>query len=45
MVVNLAQKMASGKTRWLLSGFGVGLSWGSVYLETENLTCLPLIEV
>lgn len=26
-------------------GFGVGLSWGSVYFETENLVCSPLIEI
>lgn len=45
MTVNLRERIRSEKVKWLLSGFGVGLSWGSVYLETENLTCLPLIEV
>lgn len=45
MVANLSDRIHSEKVKWLLSGFGVGLSWGSVYLETENLTCLPLIEV
>lgn len=25
-------------------GFGVGLSWGSVYFETNKLTCTDLIE-
>ncbi len=45
IVVQLADKIRSARIKWLLSGFGVGLSWGSVYLETEKVTCLPLIEV
>jgi 3-oxoacyl-[acyl-carrier-protein] synthase-3 len=45
MLANLSEKLSSGKTRWVLSGFGVGLSWGSAYIETENVTCLPIIEV
>lgn len=28
----------------LLSGFGVGLSWASAIIETDNLTCPDLIE-
>ncbi len=28
-----------------LCGFGVGLSWGSCYLQTEGVRCLPLIEI
>lgn len=45
MLVKENDKLIAEKTKWLLSGFGVGLSWGSVYLETENITCLPLIEI
>ncbi|MCW5906262.1 MAG: ketoacyl-ACP synthase III [Chitinophagales bacterium] len=45
MLVKENRKLSSEKAKWLLSGFGVGLSWGSVYLETENVTCLPLIEI
>lgn len=30
--------------RLLLSGFGVGLSWGAVVVETEGLVCLPVLE-
>lgn len=29
----------------LLSGFGVGLSWGTVALKTNNLVCPPIIEM
>lgn len=31
--------------RLLLSGFGVGLSWGAALLETSGLVCLPVLEV
>lgn len=33
----LKDEMASKKLRLLLCGFGVGFSWGSVILETENV--------
>lgn len=33
----------SGKKKWFLSGFGAGLSWGNVYLETDDLLVLPVI--
>lgn len=45
MVVKLRQQLQAQKLHLLLSGFGVGLSWGSVYLETENIVCSELIEV
>src|SRR5690606_21968941 len=37
MVANLQKELSSRKNKLLLSGFGVGLSWGSVILNTENL--------
>lgn len=30
--------------RLLLSGFGVGLSWGAAVVQTDNLVCLPVLE-
>ncbi len=30
--------------RLLLSGFGVGLSWGAAIIETNGMVCLPVIE-
>ena len=43
LVTQLRGVLTAGKSRLLLSGFGVGLSWGSVYLETENIVCpLPI---
>jgi 3-oxoacyl-[acyl-carrier-protein] synthase-3 len=29
--------------KWVLSGFGVGLSWGSCYFETESMVCPEII--
>ncbi|WP_242135034.1 3-oxoacyl-ACP synthase III family protein [Aestuariivivens marinum] len=45
MVTELKEQLSSGKNRLLLCGFGVGLSWGSCYLTTENLTIPNLIEI
>jgi len=45
IVTEISEEIASRKQRLLMSGFGVGLSWGSVVLETENVYCPPLIEM
>lgn len=45
MVVKLKEQLRSSELKMLLAGFGVGLSWGSVYLETENIVCSDLLEV
>jgi 3-oxoacyl-[acyl-carrier-protein] synthase-3 len=45
MVSKLREELVSKKLNLVLSGFGVGLSWGSVYLETENIVCPELIEI
>lgn len=45
MITELADQLSSGKTKLLMSGFGAGLSWAAVYMETENVRVLPLIEV
>lgn len=37
MVFALADKLKSQKMKLMACGFGVGLSWGSAYFETENL--------
>ena len=45
MVVSLREALQNGNTRLLLSAFGVGLSWGSAIISTDQL-CIPgLIEV
>ena len=45
LVTELAEQLSSGQQRLLLSGFGVGLSWGSAILTTHNLKIPGLIEV
>lgn len=45
MVTRLKNELSKSKKNMLLSGFGVGLSWGSVWLETENVVVSDLIEI
>lgn len=45
MVTQIAETLRRTKKKLLLCGFGVGLSWGSVMLETENLVISDLIEL
>ena len=44
MVTRLASVLRSERKQLLLSGFGVGLSWGSVILTTNNIICPEVIE-
>lgn len=39
IVSKLADEVRNSKLTMLFSGFGVGLSWGSVILNTENIVC------
>ena len=43
MVTRLRQQLISGHCNILTCGFGVGLSWGTVYLETEQIVCPEII--
>jgi len=45
LVTQLREKLTNEKLSLLLSGFGVGLSWGTAILETDEIICLPLIEI
>lgn len=40
MVVRKADDLKNGRLHLLCCAFGVGLSWGSIYFESENL-CIP----
>lgn len=44
MIYCLSETLSSGCVNLLLSGFGVGLSWGSVLLKTEKLVCTEIID-
>jgi 3-oxoacyl-[acyl-carrier-protein] synthase-3 len=43
LVSQLAEQLSSRQLRLMLSGFGVGLSWGNVILETDKVAVLPMI--
>ncbi len=45
IVTEINEIVKSGKHQLLMSGFGVGLSWGSLLCNTENLIIPPLIEI
>lgn len=45
MVTEIKKELEARKNRLVMCGFGVGLSWGTCYLETENLKVLDLIEI
>lgn len=45
LVSELADQLSSKRLKLLLSGFGVGLSWGNVILESEKVVCLPMIRI
>ncbi|MGZ3882973.1 MAG: ketoacyl-ACP synthase III [Bacteroidia bacterium] len=45
IVTKLREKAASSAITLLCSGFGVGLSWGNVILNTDRIVCPELIEI
>jgi 3-oxoacyl-[acyl-carrier-protein] synthase III len=45
MISELRQELRTKKLSLLLSGFGVGLSWGTAGIVTRNIACPALIEV
>jgi 3-oxoacyl-[acyl-carrier-protein] synthase-3 len=38
----LSNQLQNQKLKLMLTGFGVGLSWGSVILETHKIACTPI---
>ncbi len=44
MTARINKALASGRNRVLLSGFGIGLSWGTALIEIENAKFPELIE-
>ncbi|MCR5709038.1 MAG: ketoacyl-ACP synthase III [Bacteroidales bacterium] len=45
MVTRIADELQTRRNKLLMSGFGAGLSWAAVYMETEPFKVLPLIEI
>ena len=45
MVTRLREEMISKKSVMMACGFGVGLSWGSVYFKADHLVCPEIIMI
>lgn len=45
MVYRIRDQLKTKHNKLVLCGFGVGLSWGSIYLETDNLVIPEIIEI
>lgn len=45
LVTEESNSLRNGKNLVVACGFGVGLSWGSVAFETDQIVVPPLIEV
>jgi 3-oxoacyl-[acyl-carrier-protein] synthase-3 len=45
IVSELQKEVQQKKLNLLLSGFGVGLSWGSAFISISNIKCPELIEI
>ncbi|MEG0808371.1 MAG: ketoacyl-ACP synthase III [Alistipes sp.] len=45
LVSQRQQKYQTKKMKTIGCGFGVGLSWGSIYFETDKIMCPSLIEI
>lgn len=45
MVTELQDKLTTQSMSIIGSGFGVGLSWGSVFFKTDKIVCPDLIEI
>ncbi len=41
---HLGKTEKTGKMKWLLSGFGIGLSWASVILDIQQALILPVFD-
>jgi len=45
LATQLHNELKEKKLQHIACGFGVGLSWGSMYFTTDNIVCIPLVEV
>jgi len=45
MTVKIREQLEKEKLKLIACGFGVGLSWATVYFETDGIVCPELIEI
>ncbi len=44
MLTRCAERLTQ-PTKWLMMGFGVGLSWSGLAMDTDSITSVPLVEI
>ncbi len=44
MISELGEKLRIGKVKLALAAFGIGLSWGSVLMETDRIICPDVLD-
>jgi len=45
MTSQIREKLENSENELVMCGFGSGLSWGAAHIYTENIICLPVIEI
>jgi 3-oxoacyl-[acyl-carrier-protein] synthase-3 len=45
MITEISEPLHRKRLKHIACGFGVGLSWATVYFETNNITCSKLVEI
>lgn len=45
MVSELKNELESKKLNLIFCGFGIGLSWGTMFIKTEKMICLEILEL
>lgn len=45
IVSELRKQMTEEKVKLILSAFGIGLSWGTIFIETNKIVCPKVIEI
>lgn len=45
MTSQIREQLENGENELVMCGFGSGLSWGSAHVFTDNIICLPVIEL
>lgn len=45
ITAQLRDRLSSQPMKMVLSGFGIGLSWASIYWDAENVVCPELVEL
>jgi 3-oxoacyl-[acyl-carrier-protein] synthase-3 len=45
MVTRLSNQVQNEKLKIMTCAFGVGLSWGSIYFETDGIVCPKIIMI